>query len=120
MNELETIATVSVEDIKIILQLLAPFAPHMTEQLWGDLGETESIHLSEWPKCDENLIEDDEITVVVQVGGKIRVELLVSKDIEEKAIIDMALNHTKILPWIEGKEIKKTIYIKGKLVSIVI
>jgi leucyl-tRNA synthetase len=120
LNELETQEKISSTDYKIFLQLLSPFAPHMTEELWHELGETESIHLSVWPKYDESLTQDDEITVVVQINGKVRAELLVPVDIEEAEVIKLAMINEKILPWIDGKEIKKTIYVKGKLVSIVV
>ncbi|MEI6399957.1 MAG: leucine--tRNA ligase [bacterium] len=120
LNFWEKEEVVPIYSYKIFLQLLAPFAPHMTEQLWHELGESSSIHLSTWPKYDESLTQDDEITVVVQINGKVRAELLVPVDIEEAEVIKLAVTNEKILPWIESKEIKKTIYVKGKLVSIVL
>ncbi len=128
LNELETQEKISSTDYKFFLQLLSPFAPHMTEELWHELGDSstgseqalQSIHLSVWPKYDESLTQDDEITVVVQINGKVRAELLVPVDIEEAEVIKLATTNEKILPWIDGKEIKKTIYVKGKLVSIVL
>lgn len=112
--------TVSVADFKIFLRLLAPFAPHITDEIWSQLGEKESIHLSVWPKYDPTLLVDDELKIAIQVNGKLRGDFTVSADATEDDIKTMAQNHEKVIPWIDGKEIKKVIYVKGKLVSIVI
>ncbi len=112
--------TVSVADFKIFLRLLAPFAPHITDEIWSQLGEKESIHLSGWPKYDPTLLVDDELKIAIQVNGKLRGDFTVSADATEDDIKTMAQNHEKVIPWIDGKEIKKVIYVKGKLVSIVI
>ena len=102
------------------LVLLAPFAPHITEELWDNLGHEESIFLQEWPKFKEALTKDEEVTLVVQVNGKVRDMLTVSADIAEEEAKKLALASEKIAKHIEGKEIKKIIFVKGKLVSIVI
>ena len=120
MNEWEKLETVSIYDFKIFLQLLAPFAPHIAEELWSALEEKESIHLSIWPKYDPALLVDDELKIAIQVNGKLRGDFTVSADTSEDDIKTMAQNHEKILQWIDGKDIKKVIYVKGKLVSIVI
>lgn len=120
MNEWEKSETVSDVDFKIFLQLLAPFAPHITDELWSQLGEKESIHISVWPTYDLALLVDDEITIAIQVNGKIRGDFTVPADISEDDIKTMAQNHEKVLQWIDGKDIKKVIYVKGKLVSIVL
>ncbi len=120
MNEWEKSETVSVDDFKIFLQLLAPFAPHITEELWYQLGEKESIHSVNWPKYDPSFLVDGELTIAIQVNGKLRGDFTVSADTSEDDIKTMAQNHEKVLQWIDGKDIKKVIYVKGKLVSIVI
>lgn len=120
LNEFEKSDSVSVSDIKIFLQLLAPFAPHMTEELWHMLGETESIHISSWPKCDESKIIDTEFTIAVQVNGKVRDEIVIGADVDDEGVKQMALASDKVKKWIAGGEVKKVIYIKNKLVSIVL
>jgi leucyl-tRNA synthetase len=125
MNEWEKSENVSVADFKIFLQLLAPFAPHIAEELWAQLQvssfklQNDSIHLSIWPKHDPLLIIDDKITIAIQINGKVRADMIVSADITEEEVKEKALAHEKIKTWTEGKEIKKVIYVQGRLVSIV-
>jgi leucyl-tRNA synthetase len=106
--------------LETLVQLLAPFTPHISEELWQDLGHSESVHVSHWPKWDENLVKEDMITLAVQVNGKVRAEIIVDADIsEEDAIRDAKLNE-KVMEHIKDKEIKKAIYVPGRLVSLVI
>jgi leucyl-tRNA synthetase len=120
VNEAEKHENISVDDFKIFLQILAPFAPHMTEELWHEIGEKKSIHISNWPKYNPKKIIEDTIKIVVQVNGKVRAELSVSLDATEDQIKEIALNDKTILAWVDGKEIKRVIYVKGRLVNIVI
>jgi len=125
MNEWEKFENISTVDFKIFLQLLAPFAPHVAEELWSQLQTsnyklpTNSIHLSNWPKYDPSLIIDTEMTIVIQINGKVRADMVVDKNLSEDEIKEKALSHQKIKMWIEGKEIRKIIYVSGRLVSIV-
>lgn len=102
------------------LQILAPFAPHMAEELWAKLGNKESIFLSEWPKYNPEMIKDKTISLVVQVNGKVRLNIEVEADITEDEAKEKALSNEVIKKWIDGKEIIKIIFVKGKLVNIVI
>jgi len=120
LNDFEKSENISIEDIKVFLQLLAPFAPHMTEELWHTLGESKSVHLSTWPKYDESKIIDESFTVVVQINGKVRDEFIVGIDVGEEEVKNMALVREKVKKWLGGAEPKKIIYIKNKLVSIVV
>ena len=106
--------------IESLLQLLAPFAPHTTEELWSQLGHKESIHASEWPKWDEKYLVEDIITIAVQVNGKVRAELQLSPDVTDVDAIAAAKADSKILEYLAGKDIKKSIYVKGRLVSLVV
>jgi leucyl-tRNA synthetase len=101
-------------------QLLAPFAPHMTEEVWEQLGRTTSIHTSEWPTYDEQYLVSDTMTIVVQVNGKVRAQLQLPTDATKEQIIDAAQSDPKVAAQLEGQTIKKTIYVPGKLVSIVL
>jgi|GEM_PF-6892 non-canonical purine NTP pyrophosphatase (RdgB/HAM1 family) len=100
--------------------LLAPFAPHIAEELWEGLGNTGSVHTHQWPAYNPKLIRDKEIELVVQVNGKVRDKIMVSADISEEEARAIALGSSKVNRWFEGKEPKKVIVVKGKLVSIVI
>jgi leucyl-tRNA synthetase len=108
------------EQYEILLKLLAPFAPHVTEELWYSLGNKKSIHISPWPLCDEKLIVDDEVTIIVQVNGKVRGSFVTQKDAQDSQLETTAKDLPEVKKWIEGKEIKKVIVVKGKLVSIVV
>jgi leucyl-tRNA synthetase len=102
------------------LTLLAPFAPHLAEELWEKLGNKKSIHLEAWPSFDEKLAVDDQIDLVVQVNGKLRDTISVAADIDEKAALDLAKKSEKVQKWLEEKEIRKEIFVKGKLVNLVV
>ena len=118
-NEMEK-SEVGMEDYKKFLQILAPFAPHVTEELWQNLGKKKSIHLSSWPKWDENLIKDEEVKIVIQINGKVRAEMLVEVDESEEEIKKKAQEHEAILKYINGQNINKIIYVKNRLINIVV
>ncbi|HPF95016.1 MAG TPA: class I tRNA ligase family protein [bacterium] len=99
--------------------IVAPFIPHLSEELWMKLGEKGSVHLSAWPKYNESKLVADTFELVVQVNGKVRAKLQASTSITEEEAKALALNAEGIATWLDGKEPKKVIYIKGKLVSIV-
>ncbi len=103
-----------------LLQLLAPFAPHITEELWHQLGNEDSIHTSEWPAWDEQYLVTDTITVVVQVNGKVRAQLQVAADATEEDVITAAKADQKVAGYLEGATMRKTIYVPGKLISFVV
>lgn len=98
----------------------SPFLPHFCEELWIDLGNKSSVLNQEWPRWNEEDLITDEITVVVQVNGKVRQELYVNRDINQDDIMAKIKEDGKLKPYIEGKEIVKTIYIPNKLVNLVV
>ncbi len=102
------------------LKLLAPFAPHVTEELWQKIGEDFSIHNSKWPVVEESLLVSDETVVVVQVNGKVRDQIKVAKDLTEDEVIKLAQGSEKVKKFILDQNIKKTVYIPGKVLNIVI
>jgi len=108
------------EAIDILLLLLAPTTPHLAEELWQQRGHDYSIHNQKWPKWDEALAKDEEITLVVQVNGKLRHRIMVAASITEAEAKEKALASQKVKAYLEGKEIVKTIYVPGKLVNIVV
>ena len=108
------------EDIKNLLLLLAPFAPHITEELWQEMGFKGSVLIQKWPKYDEKLIKERKINLVIQINGKVRDTIEVDAGISEAKAKELAQNSEKIKKWLEGKEIKKVIFVKGKLINIVV
>ena len=120
LNELEKKDFVSKENFKIFVKLLAPFAPFITEELWEMLGGKNSIHLESWPEYDKKKIIEDKFILVVQINGKVRAKIEVSADISENRAKSLALEDKNVMKFTEGKKVEKIIYIKGKLVSIVV
>ena len=106
--------------LEIFLKLLSPFAPHIAEEMWSALGHKTSICLESWPEYDESKLVDDTITMVVQVNGKLRANLIVPADISEDDVKSQALAQNNVQKWLAGKSPKKVIYVPGKLVSIVV
>jgi len=113
---------VSQEEVEVYLKLLAPFAPHMTEEIWEMIGNEFSIHTSSWPQYDEELIVKDVITIPVQVNGKLRATLAVSKEEvgNERMIHERAEKEEGVIKFLEGKSVKKFIYVPGKVVNFVV
>jgi leucyl-tRNA synthetase len=120
VNEISKEDFILKEDFKKFLQVLAPFAPHVSEELWFALGEKKSIHTSDWPKFNKNLIKDDEIKIAVQVNGKVRAEMMINIDETEDKVKEKALNLEQVKKHTESKSIRKVIYVKNRLVNIVV
>ncbi len=108
------------EVIEKTLILLSPFAPHLAEELWHTLGHPTSVFQEKWLKYDPKLIKEDMITLVVQINGKVRDEIEVKADISEKEIKRLTLEREKVRKWILDKEVKKVIFVPGRLINIVI
>ena len=120
VNELEKEETLFAIHYSQFLILLSPFAPHIAEELWEKLGNKESIYLQSWPEYDPKLIKEEEVELVAQINGKLRDRIKVSADITEEEARKLVLESEKIKKWIKGKEIKKFIFVRGKLVNIVV
>ena len=120
LNEMEKAENIKEKDFKIFLQILAPFAPHITEELWFSLGEKKSIHLSDWPKYDKKKIVEDKIKIAIQVNGKVRSEITIKKDITVDEVKKIVMSDSNIRLWVDGKEIKRFIYIPSKIINIVL
>ena len=120
LNEMEKEKEIFKIQYSTFIILLSPFAPHITEEIWEALGNKESIHLQSWPEYDKELAKEKEIILVVQINGKLRDQIKVMADISETDAKKLALESEKIKKWIEGKEIRKVIFVKGRLVNIVI
>lgn len=108
------------EALNILLQLLAPFAPHLTEELWRGLGHQKSIHLSDWPDYDLSKLEDATLKIVVQINGKVRAELELAANADEQEALTAALALDKLQKYLNGKQIVKTIFVPKKLLSLVV
>ncbi len=118
INTIYAKGSITKDELEIFIKLLSPFAPHLTEEIWASLGNEGFLSVAKWPEYDEAKTVDDEIEVAVQVNGKTREVVKVSKDIDK----DGAINAGKeaVSKWLEGATIVKEIYIPGKIVNIVI
>ena len=106
--------------LESLLQILAPFAPHITEELWQELGHTDTIHVDHWPKWDEKYLTSDTMTIIVQVNGKLRAKLELPADTNQDTIEQAALADENVIKFTSNKPPKKVIYVPKKLVNIVI
>jgi leucyl-tRNA synthetase len=100
--------------------VLSPFTPHIAEELWRQLGHPDSILLHPWPACDPALTQEDELTIVIQVNGRVRSRLTVSASITDDDLREAALHHERIQEWMVGKTVRKVIVVPQKLVNIVV
>lgn len=105
--------------IHSFVKLMAPFAPHLAEEIWEQLGNTDSVFKEEWPAFDESKLVKDEVEIAIQINGAIKQKIMVPSSISDKEIEAAALADEKIISLTEGKEIKKVIVIKNRLVNIV-
>jgi len=120
MQELGNIsASLWQEAITYLLLLLAPTAPHLAEELWARTGHPYSIHNQSWPKWDEELIKEEEITLVIQINGKLRDRLLVPVSITEAEAKELVLERERVKAYTHGKKIDKIIYVPGRVVNVV-
>ena len=107
------------EAIDSLLLLLAPIAPYVTEELWEKRGHEFSVHTQPWPTWDEELAKEDAITLIVQINGKVRDKIDTAAGQDDEALKAIALASEKVQGWLEGKEPRKVIVVKGKLINIV-
>jgi leucyl-tRNA synthetase len=108
------------EGINTLIRLLAPFAPHIAEELWHNTGNTESVHTQTWPTVDASALITDEITLVIQIMGKTRGTIQVPSGADKAALENFARESELAKRHLEGKEIKKVIVVPGKLVNFVV
>ena len=107
-------------EYEVLLQLLNPFVPHMTEELWQQMGHTDTLAYHEWPKYDEAKCVEQTIEIAVQVNGKVKARLNVAANIESADAIAAAKADPAVAEAIAGKTIAKEIYVKGRLVNIAV
>lgn len=118
-NALGRLDKVRSRDMEALVLLLAPFAPHIAEELWVRTGHKDSALDRAWPKWDEDKLKVDTVTIVVQVNGKLRADFAAPADASKEDLEKGALEQEKIKPHVEGKTVRKIIVVPGKLVNIV-
>lgn len=119
VNAMES-GSFSKSDYSSLLKLLAPFAPHITEQIWHELGNDTSIHKEMWPIYDETKLVDDTVTLAIQIAGKMRGTINIVRDSEDSIILYLVKNHEMYKKYVGENEPKKIIIVKNKIISIII
>jgi leucyl-tRNA synthetase len=120
LNELEKHEQISQKLFNDFLIILAPFAPHIAEELWHATGSSKSINSAPWPKPAKHLLIEESHTIAVQVNGKVRATITVPAQAGESEVREAALAHANVAEWVSGKTITRFIYVPGKIASFVL
>jgi leucyl-tRNA synthetase len=111
---------ISLNDAKTFLLLVSPYAPHVAEELWQRLGNSHSLAYEPWPKYEVSLAAQDQITISVQVNGKLRATIDISKNAQKDEVLATARTHANVAKYLEGQALKKEIYVPGRIVNFVV
>ncbi len=120
VNKMDKEERIFINNYEILIKLLAPLAPHIAEELWHQLGQSKSVFKESWPQYDKNLLKDEEIEFVIQINGKVREKIKIVRDIAEERIKKEISKNQKIKKYLKNQKIKKFIFIKNKLINIVV
>ena len=120
LNDIYAKGSINKAELKTFITLLNPFAPHITEELWEMAGFEGMLNETAWPEYSEEKCKDDMLEIVVQINGKVRTKIMISADASQEEVLSVAKADEKVLSAIDGKNIIKEIYVKGKLVNIVV
>lgn len=120
VNEANKQETLPKSQMVDFIKMLSPVAPHLSEELWEKMGMTEELTYAAWPTYDESKLVSDTIEVVIQVNGKLRAKMHVSRDASKEELEAEALGNERVQEFTEGKTVRKVIVVPGKLVNIVV
>ncbi|MBE7046960.1 MAG: leucine--tRNA ligase [Ruminococcaceae bacterium] len=120
VNDYQKLDSITKDDYLLLITLLNPVAPHMTEELWEKFGMEGYLSLAKWPEYDESKMIDDEIEIVIQINGKVKDKIMIAAGLSDDEIKEVALENDKVKELTEGKTIVKVIVVKGRLVNIVV
>ncbi len=120
LNEIEKIEAISKKDFETFLKLLAPFSPHVTEELWNEMDNKKSIHVASWPVFDPKKIVSSVVTIAVQINGKTREMLQAGKDASEEEVKELAMKLSSVRKWTDGKSLKRVVYVKNKILNLIV
>lgn len=120
VNELNTLKCHNRQILSQLIVLLAPFAPHITEELWHALGNDDTIFNASWPVFNEDYLKESTVTMAVSFNGKARFNIEVPVDMPREEIEKMALENEGAAKWLDGKTVKKIIVVPGKIVNVVV
>ena len=120
VNELTQLKCHSREALEPLVVLIAPFAPHIAEELWHTLGHDTTVCDAVWPVCDEKYLVESTVNMAVSFNGKARYNIQVAADASREDIEKTALEHEGAAKWLDGKQVRKIIVVPGKIVNIVV
>ncbi len=123
LNTWEESKTISKNEAEMFIKLMAPFAPHLAEEIWVEVLEQKfSVHQQPWPEYDPKLIKEENLTVIIQINGKLRSQLTIShqQSAIKSEVEELAGKDEKIIKWLSGREVKKVIFVPGKLINFVV
>ncbi len=120
LNEMERMGEVRKPDFETFLVILSPFAPHITEELWHSLGHRTLLVKEKWPKWNPRKLVDNEVKIAVQINSKVRAEVTIPRDATEGEAVRLSRVNADVEKWLLGKEIKKVIYVKNRILNFVI
>jgi leucyl-tRNA synthetase len=119
-NHLTAIDAPPREAVETLVLCLAPLAPHLAEELWATLGRPPSIVQTSWPQYDPSLCEENQIELPVQVNGKVRGTVALAREADESAAKEAALTEANVAKFLEGKAIRKVIYVPGRILNLIV
>lgn len=119
-NKMSKQKTLAQSDLEVLLKILNPFAPHITEEMWSQLGHEKVLVFEPWPAYDEKAAQDTEVEIAIQINGKVRARITVETAATQEQVSVLAKANEAVKKHIEGKEIAKEIYVPGRLLSIVV
>jgi len=120
INHLEKNESVNKKTFLELIKILSPFAPHLCEELWVKFGGKKSVTLEGWPKYDEKKLKSSQSKIVIQINGKVRAEMTLPVDSAETDVVSAAKDLPEVIKWINGQVIKKTIFVKNRIVNFVV
>ena len=106
--------------VEPLLVMLAPYAPHLAEELWAVLGHDSSVFHAGWPSYDAKLAAAGDVEVVVQVNGKVRARVTVSRGASEAEVVALAMQDESVRKFVDGKQLRKTVYVQDRLLNLVV
>ncbi len=120
VNEVEKIGIIDKQNFSNLIKLLAPFAPHFTEELWMNLGNKKSIHIAPWPEYNPDFVQEDIVNITIQINGKLRGSFEAPSNADKSIIEKIAMENEVVKKWLEGKKVTKVIVVPNRLINIVI
>ena len=111
---------ISKNGYELFIKLLAPFAPHLTEQIWSELGHSESVHLEDYPIADQQLRADKEVVIGVQINGKLRGDITVAPEADETMVLETLKNNASLQEKLINRQIVKIIYVPGRILNLIV